>query len=179
MLQSIHKIIFSLNAQVNVSVVAFVSFYKTEEISQPGLAHCFCNVTGVLKGLHQFLNPVLRSLLRIENVPTSQHYVDGISVLVEVLVILVVEVNAVRVKLDNVPLVKALLDVGDTPDGHHDVGSEHDQDQGLDPLEVEGVAQLVPEEDHAGVVLVVEGVVGVGGVDPASEEEPVDQASVE
>ena len=45
------------------------------------------------------------------------------------------------------------LDVGDAPDGHDDVGSEDDEHEALDPLEVERVAQLVAQEHHASVVL--------------------------
>ena len=47
----------------------------------------------------------------------------------------------------------ASLDVGDAPDGHDDVGSEDDEHEALDPLEVERVAQLVAQEHHASVVL--------------------------
>ena len=52
-----------------------------------------------------------------------------------VFVISVKEWDAVGVKVDGVPLLKALLETGDPPDGDHQVGREHHQHDRLHPLQ--------------------------------------------
>ena len=52
-----------------------------------------------------------------------------------VLVVSVKEGDAVGVKVDGVPLLEPLLQAGDAPDGHHQVGREHHQHNRLHPLQ--------------------------------------------
>ena len=52
-----------------------------------------------------------------------------------VLVIGVKEWDAVGVEVDGVPLLQPLLEAGDPPDGHHQVGSEYYQHDRLHPLQ--------------------------------------------
>ena len=52
-----------------------------------------------------------------------------------VLVISVKERDAIGVKVDGVPLLQPLLEAGDPPDGHHQVGREDHQHDRLHPLQ--------------------------------------------
>lgn len=93
-------------------------------------------------------------------------------------VIHVVEGDRVRVVVCRVPLLEPLPDVGHAPAGHRDVREETDEHEALDPRLVEHGANLVPEEHHARVLLVVLGVVRIVWVDAARHEETVQRAAL-
>lgn len=97
------------------------------------------------------------------------------SIYLEVEVLQVVECDGIGVVVGRVSLLQTLLNVCDSPAGAADVDDKDDENDRLDPGLMEPPADPIPEEDHAHMLLVVQGIVRILGVDPARHEPAVEE----
>lgn len=163
---------FQLCSNRNVKI--FASVYERQESPQPRLGVLWrSHVGSVLELLHCRLDLHLRDRIRVIQVAGDYH-LYSIGKLSVVLVFKVKELDRVRIWFGQLSPLESLLNLRQAIASTSEVGRENQNNHRFHPTLVDKLGDVVAEEDHQHMFLVIQRIVGIVAVDSSRNEFSID-----